>query len=103
MASSGRKNVLPIAANSQRSATSFKIPHLRFEVRLVWLLLLLVAPTLALGEVVLYLLHVSGTMQLCILGILILFLLFLASTVFRHIVSPLQTLSNVVAALRENE
>ncbi len=103
MASSGRKNVLPITAHSQRSATSFKIPHLRFEVRLIWLLVLLVAPAVLLGEAVLYMLHASGTMQAFVMAALILVLLFLASTVFRHIVSPLQTLSNVVAALRENE
>lgn len=103
MASSGGKNVLPIAASPQRSATSFKIPHLRFEVRLIWLLLLLAVPALLLGEAVLYMSHVSHAVQACGLAALGLLLLFLASTVFRHVVSPLQTLSNVVAALRENE
>ncbi|MHB1840837.1 MAG: sensor histidine kinase, partial [Acidobacteriaceae bacterium] len=47
--------------------------------------------------------HASIVVWLCALAALIVLLASLGSAVFRHIVRPLQTLSNVVAALRENE
>ncbi len=95
--------MLPSVPNSPRSVTRLKIPRLRFETRLIWLLLLLAMPTLLLGGGALYMWHVSVAMRLSALAILIFLVVHLALMVFRHIVRPLQTLSNVVAALRENE
>ncbi len=95
--------MLPAAPKSQRPAIRFKIPRLRFEVRLIWLLLLLALPTVMLGGAALYMWHVSAGVRLCAFAILIFLVAYLASVVFRHIVRPLQTLSNVVAAMRENE
>ncbi len=70
---------------------------------MIWLLLLLALPTVMLGGVALYMWHVSAGVRLCAFAILIFLVAHLASVVFRHIVRPLQTLSNVVAAMRENE
>lgn len=94
-----RKNLLAV----RRSPISFKLPRLRFEVRLIWLLLLLAAPTVLLGAIALYTWHVSMAIRLGVLAILIVVVSSIASAVFRHIVRPLQALSNVVSALRENE
>ncbi len=103
MASSAGKNARPSIPDSQRPVIGFKLPRLRFEIRLIGLLLLLALPAGLLGWGLLYFWHVSLVLRLCLLVILIIFLTAVASAVFRHIVRPLQTLSNVVAALRENE
>lgn len=67
------------------------------------LLMALALPTLVLASIALYLWHVSVLVWVSVLVVLILALAWLDSTIFQHIVRPLQTLSNVVAALRENE
>jgi nitrogen fixation/metabolism regulation signal transduction histidine kinase len=72
-------------------------------VRLAALVIGLVLPSVILAAVALYLWHASIVVWICILGVLLLALAWLASAIFQHIVRPLQTLSNVVAALRENE
>lgn len=95
--------MLPSGPNSHRSTISFKVPRLRFEVRLIWLLVLLAMPIFLLGTMVLYRWQVSGTTRLFLLALLAVFVTSLAAAIFRHIVRPLQTLSNVVGALRENE
>jgi len=81
----------------------FRIPRLRFEVRLAALLVALAVPTLFLASIALYLWHASVLVWICVLVVLILAVAWLGSAIFQHIVRPLQTLSNVVAALRENE
>lgn len=98
----GKKARSPIPS-SLRPAIAFKLPRLRFEVRLICLLLLIAAPAVLLGWAALALGHVSVPVKLIALAALSALLASLASAVFRHIVRPLQTLSNVVAALRENE
>lgn len=70
---------------------------------MIWLLLLLVLPTLLACSAVLYRWHVSWVLRGGVLAALVVLLFSLSSTLFRHVVRPLQTLSNVVAALRENE
>ena len=86
-----------------RPAIGFKTSRLRFEVRLAGLLLLLALPALLLACFLLYSLHSPVLLWLVLVTALALLLYALAATVFRHVVRPLQTLSNVVAALRENE
>ncbi len=103
MASSAAKRARPTASVRPRPSIGFRIPRLRFEVRLAALLVALSVPTLILACVALYLWHASVLVCVCILVVLILALAWLGSAIFQHIVRPLQTLSNVVAALRENE
>ncbi len=103
MASSAAKRARLSVPYSSRPAIGFRIPRLRFEVRLVWLLVLLTVPALLLCGATLYLWHPSIVVDVSISFVLILLLAFTAAAVFHHIVRPLQTLSNVVAALRENE
>ncbi len=103
MASSAAKRVRSSASAWSRPAIGFRIPRLRFEVRLAALLVLFALPALILGSAALVLWHASILVWLCALAALIILLASLGSAVFRHIVRPLQTLSNVVAALRENE
>ncbi|MHB1936141.1 MAG: sensor histidine kinase [Acidobacteriaceae bacterium] len=103
MASSAAKRVRSSASAGSRPIIGFRIPRLRFEVRLAALLLALALPALILGTVALVLWHASIVVWLCAFAALIILLASLGSAVFRHIVRPLQTLSNVVAALRENE
>lgn len=103
MPSNAAKRARSSMPSTPRPAIGFRIRRLRFEVRLVGLLVLLVVPTLLLGGALLYLWHASITLRLSIFAVLAILLVSLASAVFRHIIRPLQTLSNVVAALRENE
>jgi nitrogen fixation/metabolism regulation signal transduction histidine kinase len=103
MAFSEAKRVRSSASAWSRPAIGFRIPRLRFEVRLAALLVLFALPALILGTVALVLWHASIVVWLSALAVLLLLLASLGSAVFRHIVRPLQTLSNVVAALRENE
>jgi two-component system, NtrC family, nitrogen regulation sensor histidine kinase NtrY len=103
MASSAAKRARPAASVRPRPSIGFRIPRLRFEVRLAALLVTLALPTLVLASVVLYLWRTSVLVWVSVLVVLILALAWLGSAIFHHIVRPLQTLSNVVAALRENE
>ena len=103
MASSAAKRARPSAAVRPRPSIGFRIRRLRFEVRLATLLVALAFPTLVLACVALYLWHASVMVWISVLVVLIVAVAWLGSAVFQHIVRPLQTLSNVVAALRENE
>lgn len=103
MASSAAKRARPSASVRPRPTIGFRIPQLRFEVRLAALLVAMALPALVLAAVALYFWHASILAWVCFLLVLILALAWLASAIFQHIVRPLQTLSNVVAALRENE
>jgi two-component system, NtrC family, nitrogen regulation sensor histidine kinase NtrY len=102
MASSAAKRVRSAVPYSPRASIGFRIPHFRFEIRLAWLLVFLVLPAIILAAT-LYLWHPSVAVMVVVLVVLALLLAFIATAVFRNIVRPLQTLSNVVAALRENE
>lgn len=86
-----------------RPVVGFRIPRLRFEVRLIGLLLLLVFPAPLIAGIVLFSMHGPFVLRLGAWIALAVLLAWLGSAVFRHVVRPLQTLSNVVAALRENE
>jgi two-component system, NtrC family, nitrogen regulation sensor histidine kinase NtrY len=103
MASSAAKRARPSASVRPRPSIGFRIPRLRFEVRLAALLMAMALPTLVLASVALYLWHASVLVWVSVLVVFILALAWLGSAIFQHIVRPLQTLSNVVAALRENE
>ncbi|MFZ0518778.1 MAG: ATP-binding protein [Acidobacteriaceae bacterium] len=103
MASSAAKRARPSASVRPRPSIGFRIPRLRFEVRLAALLAALTIPTLVLACVALYMWHASVLSWVCLLVVLLLALAWLGSAIFQHTVRPLQTLSNVVAALRENE
>ena len=103
MASSAAKRARQSASARPRPTIGFRIPRLRFEVRLAALLVGLALPTLVLAAIALYLWHASVLVWVCVLVVLVLAMAWLGSAIFQHIVRPLQTLSNVVAALRENE
>ncbi len=103
MASSAAKRARPSASVQPRPMIGFRIPRLRFEVRLAALLVALASPAVVLAFVALFLWRASVLVWVCVLVVLILALAWLGSSIFQHIVRPLQTLSNVVAALRENE
>jgi nitrogen fixation/metabolism regulation signal transduction histidine kinase len=103
MAYSTAKRAGASASSVSQPTIGFRIRRLRFEVRLTWLLLLLTLPALLLGAATLFLWRPSPVIGIAVSALLILLLAFAAAAVFRHIVRPLQTLSNVVAALRENE
>ena len=103
MTSSAVKRPRAPASALHRRQIGFRIPRLRFEVRLAWLLLLLSLPALLAAGIATIVWHTSIAVRLTVLVALGVAMLWIASAVFRHIVRPLQTLSNVLAALRENE
>jgi len=100
---SGTRSARPSIPYRQRSTIGFKLPRLRFEIRLICLLALFAIPAVLLGGLLFYFLHVSILLRLSLLAILYFLTAATGAAVFRHIVRPLQTLSNIVAALRENE
>lgn len=103
MAFSAARHGRSSVAYSSRPAIGFRIYRLKFETRLAWLLLLLTLPALALCAGTLYLWRPSLLIGIVVCAALALALVFAMTAVFRNVVRPLQTLSNVVAALRENE
>lgn len=103
MISDPAKPVSSSTSVAPRPVVGFRIPRFRFEVRLTGLLLLLVFPALLIAGIMLFSMPGSFVLRLGAWIALAVVLAWLGSAVFRHIVRPLQTLSNVVAALRENE
>lgn len=89
--------------SSSRPQIGFRAPRLRFEARLAGLLALLVAAALAALAVTALVRPMPIALRAAVLGITGAIMLWTALAAFRHVVRPLQTLSNVVAALRENE
>ena len=77
--------------------------RLHFIARLRWLLLLLVLPGLIAITFLLMRFLLSREISLSILAVLLLLWYFAFSTALDRIVRPLQVLSNVVAALREDD
>lgn len=99
MASKSRREL-----HSRRTATS-KIPRegLSFEAKIKLLIALLCAPLFALLTALLWIEHVSLSLIAGILATCSLVVLLVASIFLEQIVRPLQTLANVVAALREED
>lgn len=94
---------LPNAAPLKRLPLSRSRQRLSFERRLRLLLYLMGVPTVALVAAELNQHHVDSSIQWIALPALIIALMFLVSLVLENIIRPLQTLANVVAALREDD
>ena len=94
---------LPNAAPLKRLPLSRSRQRLSFERRLRLWLYLMGVPTVVLVAVELNQHHVDSSIQWIALPALIIALMFLVSLVLEHIIRPLQTLANVVAALREDD
>ena len=92
--SASRLKRLPLGRGRQR---------LSFERRLRLWLYLMGLPTLGLVALELNQQHVDSSIQWIALPSLVIAWLFLVSLVLEHIIRPLQTLANVVAALREDD
>jgi two-component system nitrogen regulation sensor histidine kinase NtrY len=92
--SASRLKRLPLGRGRQR---------LSFERRLRLWLYLMGLPTLALVALELNQQHIDSSIQWIALPSLVIAWLFLVSLVLEHIIRPLQTLANVVAALREDD
>jgi len=89
-----RRKRLPLGRGRQR---------LSFERRLRLWLYLMGLPTLGLVALELHQQHIDPSIQWIALPSLVLGWLFLVSLLLEHIIRPLQTLANVVAALREDD
>jgi nitrogen fixation/metabolism regulation signal transduction histidine kinase len=73
-------------------------------IRRVWLCcLLLVLPALVFAVIFLYQQKISFTLALLLVGGLLIYLAMVASAMVEGLIRPLQTLSNVVASLREGD
>jgi two-component system, NtrC family, nitrogen regulation sensor histidine kinase NtrY len=96
---SDRDSASPIRARNQ------KLPDrtVPFERRIRLLCLLIAAPGFILAGYLLWQAKVTGSTAATILGTVALFSLFAAAVLLDQIVRPLQTLSNVVSALRESD
>jgi nitrogen fixation/metabolism regulation signal transduction histidine kinase len=77
--------------------------RLRFQNRVVLLVLLAAAPAWIAALVLLWLSSASPPLRWTIVGFLALFLLIAVAAVRRHVVRPLQTLANMLEALREGD
>ncbi|HYK35257.1 sensor histidine kinase [Alloacidobacterium sp.] len=91
--------------NHRRTAATSKIPRegFSFEVRMKLLITSLCVPVFALCAVLLWIEHVSLSLIIGSLTTLALVVLLVASIFLEQVVRPLQTLANVVAALREED
>jgi len=74
-----------------------------FERRIRILCLLIAAPAFVLAAILLWRADFSQTMIITILGLVALLSLIAAGVLMEEIVRPLQTLANVVSALRESD
>jgi two-component system, NtrC family, nitrogen regulation sensor histidine kinase NtrY len=98
---------------SHSGSDSAPHPHLRppkhigrsapFERRIRFFCLLIAAPAFVLAAILLWQAKVSGTMAATLLGGAAFFSLIAASLLMDEIIRPLQTLANVVSALRESD
>jgi len=98
---------------SHSGSDSASHPHLRppkhigrsapFERRIRIFCLLIAAPAFVLAAILLWQAKVSGTMVTTLLGGAAFFSLIAASLLMEEIIRPLQTLANVVSALRESD
>jgi two-component system, NtrC family, nitrogen regulation sensor histidine kinase NtrY len=74
-----------------------------FERRIRTLCLFIAAPAFVLAAILLWRAKVSGTMTTFLLGLVALLSLLAAGVLMEEIIRPLQTLANVVSALRESD
>ena len=74
-----------------------------FERRIRFLCLCIAAPAFVLAAILLWRANVSGTMATTLLGGVALLSLIAAGMLMEEIIRPLQTLANVVSALRESD
>jgi two-component system, NtrC family, nitrogen regulation sensor histidine kinase NtrY len=98
---------------SHSGSDSAPHPHLRppkhigrsapFERRIRLFCLLIAAPAFVLAAILLWQAKVSGTMMTTLLGGAAFFSLIATSLLMEEIIRPLQTLANVVSALRESD
>jgi nitrogen fixation/metabolism regulation signal transduction histidine kinase len=91
--------------NHRRTAATSKIPRegFSFEAKIKILITSLCVPIFALSAVLLWIEHISPSLIIGSLTTLALVVLLVASIFLEQVVRPLQTLANVVAALREED
>ena len=91
--------------NHRRTAATSKIPRegFSFETKIKVLITSLCAPIFVLCTALLWIEHVSLSLIVGSLTTLALVVLLVASIFLEQVVRPLQTLANVVAALREED
>jgi nitrogen fixation/metabolism regulation signal transduction histidine kinase len=78
--------------------------HNRSAVRRAWLYCLLLAlPALIFAAILVYLRHISTTPVVLLFSCLLLYFVLVTAALIESMVRPLQTLSNVVASLREGD
>jgi two-component system nitrogen regulation sensor histidine kinase NtrY len=77
--------------------------RLRFQNRVLLLVLLAVAPVFAAAVVLLYISEATPALRWTVIGFLTFFVLIGLVAVRRHVVRPLQTLANMLEALREGD
>lgn len=90
-------------ANRGTSRRKPKRQNLAFEARLRIFCTVAALVVMGLGAAILILLHVSTGPMLATLGILLLILLLIFAAFIEEAIRPIQTLANVVAALREED
>jgi two-component system nitrogen regulation sensor histidine kinase NtrY len=78
-------------------------PTTPFERHIRFLCLLIAAPSFVLAAILLWRANFSQTMTVTILGLVALLSLIAAGVLMEEIIRPLQTLANVVSALRESD
>jgi two-component system nitrogen regulation sensor histidine kinase NtrY len=100
----------PASPNGSDSALHPQLRHHKharhktpFERRMRILCLLIAAPAFVLAAILLWRANFSQTMIITILGLVALLSLIAAGVLMEEIVRPLQTLANVVSALRESD
>jgi len=98
----------PTSAKESDSAPHPRLRHPKgriapFERRIRILCLLIAAPAFVLAAILLWRAAVSETMTITILGLVALLSLIAAGVLLEEIIRPLQTLANVVSALRESD
>jgi two-component system, NtrC family, nitrogen regulation sensor histidine kinase NtrY len=75
----------------------------RFERRIIWLVFLLIVPGLLISAILLWLLPWSSESKIALFALELFVCMVLGLALHEHIIRPLQTLANVVGALREED
>src|SRR5215468_990861 len=92
----------PAVSESEKHA-AVSSRRTRFERRIIFLVFLLAVPGLLISAILLWLLSWSVESKVALFGFELFVCLVLGLALHEHIIRPLQTLSNVVAALREED
>src|SRR4051812_46882669 len=90
-------------ASSKTSPRAFRIPRLGFEQRILWRALLLWLPTFAVMVLLLWLGSYSNETRWTALILLSLFAIGMALALREFVLRPLQTVANMLAAIREED